>query len=132
MRCKVISILLFLIIGCKGERSNNFGVELASSISEKVKINNDLVVIIITETDCNTCFDRLRNVTKNYNIKNIKGLYYSKDPDNFFDLLNKINDQIEWFSLDNRALPNLIESEMKNAGPFIVRFQNDFAICEKF
>jgi len=113
--------------------SNNeakFHEDLVISILEVYDLNTNSKnnILVITETDCNSCFDRIKQI----NESNVKGLFYAKDSLAFKNMLFKVNRNIEWVSLPNRNISNMIENNKKNVGPYMITINNDVINCEKF
>lgn len=129
----LLFLTLILFLGCKNQEMT-FEENLISNISNVYDLNKNSInnILIITETDCNSCFDRIESIHETEHSENLRGLFYAKDSIEFKKLLLKINSNIQWTPLPNRSISNSIEKAKNNVGPYIITIAKDSFSCQKF
>ena len=109
--CLCVLPLVF-ITSCK-QRS------VEKSLLSLINVQNDKrnIIILIRDTDCSLCFERFINY-RNGEKSCFHGFYYSTNPLLFLEKLNKINPTLNWQTLPNTKILNLIESRYGRHGPY--------------
>ena len=124
-----ILLLISCVNGCNKTNSTHKVSEILIAINEVLVVNEDIDIIVITESDCSSCFSAIRSM-KNQT-EDLVGLYFSKDNKSFLKTLKKLNPNIKWIPLKNRTIPKKIEEYKNSIGPFRVTRKNNYVIIEK-
>ncbi len=76
------------------------------------------VTIIISDTDCTSCYKRISNYEKSKKIV-YKGFFLSRNPSAFKLKLEKVNPSVEWINLNNDLIITKIRNRYPNLnGPY--------------
>lgn len=112
--------LSIVALSCtKDKISKEISVYLKSNSLPKIEKYHTLV--LVSDNQCYKCFESFQKLNDH---KNTLALFYSKYPEQFKEVLVKVNSRLDWKSLKNSNLINKVSNELHLNGPFIFKISN--------